>query len=272
VAKYGDACNAKEPCDKKSGTECVNGKCLCPFEPQQYYDKEERHCVSYAGANCTTPKVSACVPNAECVNVQLRTGYTSEDGVKKVHTKSVTQCHCKKGFSETKNGHCMGMAGTECSVKQPCLADAFLVCVDGKCNCRNPLHEVVDNRTSQCVSLVGSACHDSPISSSTGGGVMTGIGALKKGSPDCVQNAECVKGKCVCKEGFSPTPRKSCLLGYKQSCEPFQCNRHAGLACINGECECFDSNLVLDTETNACIGISSTQESGDGVTEADVHS
>lgn len=56
----------------------------------------------------------------------------SEDGVKKIHSKSITQCHCVKGYSETKNGYCMGMANTECALKQPCNSEAFLVCSDGK--------------------------------------------------------------------------------------------------------------------------------------------
>lgn len=132
VAKYGESCSLNEPCEKRSGTECIEGRCVCPFGDHQYFDALERRCISYANGNCTHPKISPCVSNAECVNVQLITGYMSEDGVKKIHSKSITQCHCVKGYSETKNGYCMGMANTECALKQPCNSEAFLVCSDGK--------------------------------------------------------------------------------------------------------------------------------------------
>ncbi len=134
VALYGDNCSLNEPCEKRSGTECIHGQCICPFgNDHQFFDNQEKLCVSYASKNCSIPKVSHCVKNAECSAVQLRTGYTTDDGVKKIHSKSLThECHCVKGFAETKEGFCMGMYGTHCGLNQLCNKESRLVCSDGK--------------------------------------------------------------------------------------------------------------------------------------------
>jgi len=100
---------------------------------------------------------------------------------------------------------------------------------------------MVNENTGRCVSLAGSSCQPD-------------------GGLGCVDNSECVNGQCQCKEGYSLTPKKTCLLSHKQICEPNQCNANGGLACINGLCECFDSHLVYDELAKACVGLSSSSD------------
>lgn len=116
----GEFCDEDEDqCDKSTGTMCINGNCQCPFS-DQYFDQHEGVCKSFAGGNCSVPKMSPCVPNAECTSAHVRMGYMTEKGVKKIHTKTVTQCLCKHGYSQTSNGYCFGAFETSCSSKLPC--------------------------------------------------------------------------------------------------------------------------------------------------------
>ncbi|ODM99859.1 Tenascin-X [Orchesella cincta] len=242
MAKYGEFCDEHEDqCDRLSGAVCIDGNCQCPFSDHQYFDQYEGICKSFAGGNCSVPKMSPCVPNADCTSAQVRMGYTTEKGIKKIHTKTVTQCLCKSGYSQTSNGFCFGAYMTSCSSKQPCSSEDHLACVDGKCKCRNPLHEMVDENTGSCMALVGTVCDP-------------------RRGPRCVDNAECIDNHCECNGGFSITPKKTCLLDYKEPCTPNSCNNYSGLACIKGKCDCFDSYLLYDVSTKACVGVSSSSD------------
>jgi hypothetical protein len=86
-------------------------------------------------------------------------------------------------------------------------------------------------------------------------------------SNSCIENSLCLNGFCECKQGFSKTPFRYCMLSHNMPCEDGRCNTHNGLVCIttfnatspnNGiksgkKCSCVDDSLVYHQELGKCL-------------------
>ncbi len=99
-----------------------------------------------------------------------------------------------------------------------------------------PMHRTYDNKLKRCVNLIGSVCD-------------SGVGLL----PRCIRNSVCEEGRCVCQEGYTPTSKFRCMIGFGEPCGPFQCNVEAGLGCKSGICECLDSSYIYSALTRTCF-------------------
>lgn len=114
-------------------------------------------------------------------------------------------------------------------------------CHCSSCNCKNPLHMFWDFKYHKCRVLVNGKCNGKPPGN----------------SQECVDNAECVNGLCVCKRGYSKTPHRKCMRSYLETCENETCNLYAGLTCKSQhqqqQCGCMDDSLVYNEKLQACV-------------------
>ncbi|ODM99858.1 hypothetical protein Ocin01_06816 [Orchesella cincta] len=251
IAKYGESCREEDySCGDPVTTSvsCIDRKCRCLLgEENQYYDQSEGKCYSHAGAACLFHYQNPCSNNSYCGEIA--------ENINGASFVVGHRCLCKHGYSYSKNRQCYVSHGNSCSGENSCNYDHFLGCVNGICQCRNPLNEVYDEKTDECTLLVGSRCSMDVES-----------------GPKCVKNAEClpsrhpsagasnsssVDGICQCGAGYSVTPMNTCLLDLNQRCQPGVklCNYFNALTCINETCSCVDSSLSYDKATKACVAM-----------------
>jgi len=136
---------------------------------------------------------------------------------------------CNKSHSE---GQCAIRYGLECV--ELVAGSGGLSVPESRCRCRGESVDFVwDDYRQKCVSLVGTVCDENE----GGGG-----GPKRDDKFECVQNADCINGMCVCKGEYSMTPDRKCLKKYGERCnntiEDF-CNRYSLLNCGDGgKCGC----------------------------------
>ncbi|CAL8103587.1 unnamed protein product [Orchesella dallaii] len=267
VAKYGESCSSKRPCDKDSGMQCSlsstntgsrRRSCQCIFPKDQYYNATAKMCISYASGNCT----GSCVSNAECaVDIyELRKG---ENIYGKSYNYNVTvgqKCKCKEGFRETRERQCLASYRQPCGGEKEeggCNPEENLICFDSSiCLCKSPLTQIYDWKMLKCRSLAGAKCS---------GGGDNGDDHDDDGESPCVSNAECANRKCVCKAGFTSTPFSTCLKDLGEECKKVRgssdddngessCNYWRGLSCHqnSGTCGCIDASLKYDSNAKLC--------------------
>lgn len=291
MAKYGDSCSSKRPCDRSSGMACmektvsssgssttgVSGRtkrtCQCTYPSDQYYDSGKNSCISYAGGNCSFSW--PCVRNAVCSEdiYELRRG---ENIHGKTYNYNVTigkKCACQQGASQTRDRQCLRSYQQPCDPQSDlgnggCNSEENLKCFDASiCLCSNPLSQIYDKALHKCVYLVGARCVPSKEE-------MGGDDADTRADKAflCTSNAECnaVSGICECKSGYSSSPYLTCLKDYGTECssggngngsggdESARCNFHRGLSChqSSGTCGCIDEDtLKYDANTKTCLSV-----------------
>jgi hypothetical protein len=249
----------KKPCDKAGGMECVGSKnkqftCQCKYPRDQFYSRDEKKCISFAGGNCSF--ALPCVKNAGCSQdiFELRKGETLHGKSYYYNATVGRKCECLTGFRATKNRMCLPTYLTACgspttststttqNINNVCNPEENLKCFDNKiCLCQNPLQQLYSTQSRKCLNLVGSRC---------GGG---NSGASVECTTDAYCNAE---GLCACKDGFSSTSQRKCLKDFGQGCSsPKECNFHRGLICSNeNTCNCLDDGLSYDEGRKRCLG------------------
>lgn len=194
------------------------GRCSC--REGQYYHMGRERCLGLAGSFCFADE--DCTDNAVC---------NGEDG----------KCLCASGFQ---GPNCLKALryGDACNPLTPCN-NIQLSCFNGHCLCTYPDHQIYDNVTGNCQSLVGSApCH---------------------GDHMCVSNAHCFVGDdrisaCECVQGFLEMGDGSCQTysGYGTKCEAdSECDPLTPLVCKDWKCDCRESLTLYDPIARICRGL-----------------
>lgn len=201
---YGDHCLYPSQCDANSKLSCVEGICRCSSE-YEIYDSVREQCAIREGQRCSPPKFffgenNPCVSNAYC-------------------SESRRTCECEAhAFPDSNSGSCIRKKSynDSCAASTECDDLKYLSCVEGLCSCRL---STFDEYHQICRRKIGDAC------------------ARTK---DCVQNSECLNGKCACNIGYSATAAKTCGLSYSKPCgvdgDQAESCSDIYFACVNGEC------------------------------------
>ena len=225
AVQYGETCDVEGgPCSQLPGLSCMNRTCVC--DPQQYvYDAQSGGCKSLVGTECKYYWEHNCVENAGC------------------DTRS-RQCTCLKGFISTPDKLCKPGYLYECSATGLKNCGANLVCADGFCKCKTSTFQKYDPNQQKCVYLLGSKCENLDETDS------------------CPTNAHCSPNEpneepiCKCDNGYFENAHGECRengLDLNETCKNYQCNPSKGLACINGKCDCINSDLIYHShEIGGC--------------------
>lgn len=204
---YGDHCLYPSQCDANSKLSCVEGICRCSSE-YEIYDSVREQCAIREGQRCSPPKFffgenNPCVSNAYC-------------------SESRRTCECEAhAFPDSNSGSCIRKKSynDSCAASTECDDLKYLSCVEGLCSCRL---STFDEYHQICRRKIGDAC------------------ARTK---DCVQNSECLNGKCACNIGYSATAAKTCGLSYSKPCgvdgDQAESCSDIYFACVNGECRWY---------------------------------
>lgn len=165
------------------------------------------------------------------------------------------KCVCGPGFSSSTPGQpcapqlrlgdpCGGSLTTNSTTAATNCNNPSLSCIQNRCECRYPNHQIVDTTTASCLSMVRSA----PCSSD----------ALCVSGAKCVQDAATGFSECRCSPGH--------LEVGDGSCQPFktwgdvctsaeECDPITPLVCKDGHCDCPDSLATFDSERRTCRGL-----------------
>ncbi|CAL8103595.1 unnamed protein product [Orchesella dallaii] len=252
IAKYGESCREEDyACGDPVTTSvsCIDRKCKCLLgEENQYYDQSEGKCYSHAGSACLFHYQNPCSNNSYCGEIA--------ENINGASFVIGHKCLCKHGYSYTKSRKCQVGFGSVCNTENSCNYDHFLGCMNGICQCRNPLNEVYDEKTGECTLLVGSRCS---LALETGPKCLTNAECLPLRSSSSSSNSSVTSGTgiCQCSSGFSVTPMNTCLLDLNQKCQPGVklCNYFNALTCVNETCSCVDSSLSYDKSSKSCVAL-----------------
>jgi len=234
------SCNSSVECHQSGGVDCIDNICACPssykFEPERYASTPEDaqlygHCVANLGQDCGPTLV--CAP-----------GFPCRGGI----------CRCPDETTVQMDGKCIAGWGHACSVEEPCRSD--FSCINGICKCKYGSVEYYSSKLEHCFRLTGLPCNN---------------------ETDCVPNAECTSGKssfttCECKDGYIQTEDNFCDKDFGASCSSKsyssvygkanfqktvafteQCDRKAGLKCVDGQCGCGDESKFYDASRRKCL-------------------
>jgi len=140
--KYLEVCHYDHECstDLVNSKPLVCQKGLCTCDPKyQFYDEERKQCVTLVGRECSldVPRYrNECPQNGQCMN-----------GI----------CICSEQFARTSTGRCALGHGATCKSAEEC-SDLFYQCLEGNCKCKYPLHQLFDEKSRECLSLVAGPC------------------------------------------------------------------------------------------------------------------
>ncbi|CAL8083445.1 unnamed protein product [Orchesella dallaii] len=232
---YKETCVNDQECDSTASKTlvCVNGACSCD-KRGQVYDERRQACVAVVDSECEKEDEDIeCISNGIC-----RQG----------------RCVCKQGYAKSTSGKCDLGFGAECnSVEGQRCADIYFTCINGHCQCKHPLHQVFDERTQECVSMVYGPCTFPKKDFMGKTKNVTGIYDIQK----CIKNSLCVdKGfysECECKPGYVQAKVGTCAPGYMESCDVDECE--PTLYCRNNRCDCLDYLQTYDPTIKQCVGL-----------------
>ncbi|ODN06033.1 Tenascin-X, partial [Orchesella cincta] len=218
-----ESCSNDPECSK--ALVCIGGTCSCD-KRGQVYDETRQACVAVVDSECELEdEETECVPHAIC-----RQG----------------RCVCKQGYAKSTTGKCDLGFGSDCnSLGGKLCADIYFI--------KHPLHQVFDERTQECVSIVYGPCTFPKKDFFGKKKNVTGIYDIQK----CIKNALCVdKGfysECECKPGYVQTKAGTCAPGYLENCEADECD--PTLFCRNNQCNCQDFLQTYDPTIKECVGL-----------------
>lgn len=234
IDHYGGACNVNAGQLCSSNFICEEGKCLCPYEDHQIYDKKQKTCISLVKGPCNNGSASGCVKNAHCV--------MTEEGV--------SECRCKHGFIPV-DRECELTFGQACSVRSQrrsirlfiidgskalgahsgelrsgeifdnsddeprCDRLAPLKCVHGTCQCGG--FQFYDYELQKCRGSVGSRCDPADKEFCTEGAICEayrGLASVNETAAATESGTVRARnkryGRCKCKSGYVTETNRSC--------------------------------------------------------------
>jgi len=223
ISSYKSHCLSERDCSTHQNLECIQSICDCP--KGSIWSLMDNQCLTKEGQNCL--KNPNCVQNSTCSN-----------GI----------CLCDyPQFQSNGYGRCYLTHGMPCDYHQRlCSQRHFLYCAsvhdsypeEKRCKCQGENKDFIwDETIRSCVALVGSRCEN-------------------QGFVTCVSNADCVNEYCQCRDGYSPTPQRECLLRYGSKCnntEGRMCNKYEFLNCLDGVCDCeFYNQMMYEPKFSMC--------------------
>ncbi|OXA38900.1 prion-like-(Q/N-rich) domain-bearing protein 25 [Folsomia candida] len=221
---------------------CLDGVCQCDRKVS-IFSETRGFCVGLVDSQCWG---GDCTAHAECRKTPLAAGRMT--------------CQCETGFTKASQGLC-GLAfdkncGQTLTSPNTC-SDLHFMCIDGKCTCKYPLHQVYDDKSKECLSLVSGPC-------TFPRNIQQNFSHIHH-FQRCIKNAQCVdKGfysECECKKRYQATQAGSCAPGFGEQCEPGSCDPDdvSQLYCRNGVCNCLDFLQVYDPLIKKCRGLVGTR-------------
>lgn len=141
----------------------------CPFPAQQIYSHEARKCVSLVNGPCSinkSDKLTRCSKlTNESKNASRKNALGHDHSIECISGAFCKQsglfgyCTCNPGLVDTADRKCALMYGQTCDIssKVQCDGHTLLSCIDGKCDCENPMH-YFEAYAGQCLGKVGAFC------------------------------------------------------------------------------------------------------------------
>lgn len=140
--------------------------------------------------------------------------------------------------------------GDVCSPNDKCNPRYLLTCINGICTCPEPDKIIYDPTSNKCVARVGKNC--GPIHSKTEGKSSVVL--------DCVEDAICDDGFCICGERYFGSIHGTCVRK-KSFGEVCYHERECDLSfsrptiCQEGICQCDERYQIYDEERKVCVGL-----------------
>lgn len=245
-AEYGEVCNINITCVSNNTLDplkcSTDGVCMC--EDGMFRDPNLNRCVSGHNKSCTIvagdgKPMRTCTEFAEC----WPNANTLAEAIRKNGT-----CHCNPNTIPNPDaGYCTLKHGsTGCKQETDCDVLSSLTCRNGTCVCQDEEFQTF-NGTS-CIALAGGSC----------------VAVPPFVKPDCGDNMKCDNNgtnptnKCVCKDGYSPNPDKTCGKGFDQECIPDTNDCNPDFECLesNGTHKCICPTGQVPSTNETCRVIS----------------
>lgn len=154
--------------------------------------------------------------------------------------------------------------GQYCSgyVDRSCNQSLYLICVDKRCDCRNPATMVYDTTTGGCVTRLGKNCYQEGFFITNPKGYKDSTkfyqGTKYERKSPCGKNAICDEEtkKCICQNpldaGINGTCTQHPVGEFMCDFDHMICPGGTGLRCVDGTCQCRFPNLQYFNGTR-CI-------------------
>ncbi|CAG7718676.1 unnamed protein product [Allacma fusca] len=212
------------PCDDGRFLNCINSKCSC--ESGALYEEAEDSCVLEANRQCDPLGTQKCTKYSGC--------YLVREG----NDAGYYFCMCRAGLIENTKKQCVIPYGDDCGGNgdAPCNEEGHQACsgtTNKKCTCQVPTNSVYDPQTKSCYLLATAPCQLS-------------------GMP-CIDNAECSRDVCVCKDGLRQNSERKCVLDHGMQCNVTNslCDPVTYLSCngTTSTCQCASKDAIFDGTT-----------------------
>ncbi|CAL8118421.1 unnamed protein product [Orchesella dallaii] len=158
-------------------------------------------------------------------------------------------------FTDVASGQKRATFGEECNRSVRCDSKSSLKCDANICQCVMPENMVFDSRKGKCVTIAGEKCVYTAVEVDDSSESET---KRWREELDCVSDATCVEGFCVCSKGYFENNNGTCEVkhSYGEICENNNhCKEAEHFLCKNRTCVC-DQSSNYDHSRSKCVGVS----------------